>query len=65
MSVDIGRIIILHFYGGIYSDMDVLPNRYEYERQQFAACAVPAGLTASETAYWDIEIFLGVRVSYD
>ena len=56
MRVDIARILILHFYGGIYSDMDVWPNRCEYERQQFAVCAVPAGLTAKQNAYFDMEV---------
>ena len=54
--VDMARIAILHFYGGLYSDMDVIPNRYEYPRQQFAVCAVPAGLAANDKAFFDMEV---------
>ena len=54
--VDMARILIAHFYGGLYSDMDVLPNRCEYARQQFAVCAVPAGLAAKDKAYFDMEV---------
>ena len=54
--VDMARIAILHFCGGLYSDMDVMPNRYEYPRQQFAVCAVPAGLAANDKAFFDMEV---------
>ena len=58
MRVDMARILILHFYGGLYSDMDVWPNRSTYKRQPFAVCAVPAGLTAKENAYFDMEVLI-------
>ena len=54
--VDMARIAILHFCGGLYSDMDVIPNRYEYPRQQFAVCVVPAGLAAKDKAFYDMEV---------
>ena len=56
MRVDIGRIINLHQYGGINSDMDVWPNRAEYKRAHFAVCSVPAGLAANKNAYFDMEV---------
>ena len=52
MRVDIGRIIILHCFGGLYSDMDVWPNRAEYARRPFAVCYVPAGLAAKEHEFF-------------
>ena len=58
MRADMARILILHFYGGLYSDMDVWPNRSTYKRQPFAVCAVPAGLTAKENAYFDMEVLI-------
>ena len=36
MRADIGRIIIMHAYGGLYADLDVLPNRSWYEQVQLA-----------------------------
>ena len=40
MRVDIARIIILHCYGGLYSDLDVLPNRDVYPQVDFALARV-------------------------
>ena len=35
MRADIGRILILYVYGGLYADLDVLPNR-----ERFAQCSL-------------------------
>ena len=40
MRVDIGRIAILHAYGGIYADLDTLPNRQWYAQARLAVCSV-------------------------
>ena len=32
MRVDIGRVAILHAYGGMYADMDTVPNRNRYSQ---------------------------------
>ena len=40
MRVDIGRIAILHHYGGLYADLDTFPNRIWYARSQLAVCSV-------------------------
>ena len=32
MRVDIGRVAILHAYGGMYADMDTVPNRSRYSQ---------------------------------
>ena len=49
MRVDIGRVMILHRYGGLYSDLDVIPNRSSYAQTPFASCMVP-GLSAKKLA---------------
>ena len=36
MRADIGRIAILHRYGGLYADLDVVPNRESYAEASFA-----------------------------
>jgi len=36
MRCDIGRIIILHAYGGLYADLDTEPNRHWYEQVELA-----------------------------
>ena len=42
MRVDIGRIAILHAYGGMYADLDTLPNRQWYSQAQLAVACVSA-----------------------
>jgi len=41
MRVDIGRIVVLHAFGGIYADCDIFPNRSFYEQVQLAVQRVP------------------------
>jgi len=41
MRVDIGRILILHAFGGIYADCDIFPNRSFYEQVELAVQRVP------------------------
>ena len=36
MRADIGRLLILHSYGGLYSDLDVMPNRSWYPQYAFS-----------------------------
>ena len=36
MRCDIGRLAILHMYGGLYADLDTYPNRDSYEQVGFA-----------------------------
>ena len=36
MRVDIGRVAILHSYGGMYADLDTFPNRRMYAEESFA-----------------------------
>ncbi len=42
MRCDIGRVAILHAFGGMYSDLDVLPNRLEFAQTELTVCSVPA-----------------------
>ena len=36
MRCDIGRLAIIHMYGGLYADLDTYPNRDSYEQVGFA-----------------------------
>ena len=50
MRVDIGRVAILHHYGGMYADLDVYPNRDTYAHADFAVQKVYAsGYCSSKT----------------
>ena len=40
MRCDIGRICIIHSYGGLYSDFDVFPNRSHYQQVNLAVTRV-------------------------
>jgi len=40
MRCDIGRLAILHSYGGLYSDLDCMPNRAWYGQAEFALSRV-------------------------
>ena len=40
MRCDIGRLAILHTYGGLYSDLDCMPNRVWYGQAAFAVSRV-------------------------
>ena len=40
MRADIARIAILHAYGGLYADLDTMPNRQWYAEAPLAICSV-------------------------
>ena len=40
MRADIARLLILHAYGGLYADLDTIPNRQWYEQTEFALARV-------------------------
>ena len=52
MRCDIGRLIILHMYGGLYADLDTKPNRSWYEQVELAVqrikCPRKIGLSAKK-----------------
>ena len=52
MRCDIGRLIILHAYGGLYADLDTKPNRSWYEQVELAVQRIKdprkIGLSAKE-----------------
>ncbi len=50
MRVDIGRVAILHHYGGMYADLDVFPNRDTYAQATFAVQKVYASGRCSRKA---------------
>ena len=50
MRVDIARIAILHAYGGMYADLDTLPQREWFAQAPLAVCSIqkpPGGWKAS------------------
>ena len=53
MRVDIGRVAIIHTYGGLYSDLDVMPNRLCYEQADLVLARVtrPRSLGMSNMMY--------------
>ena len=75
MRVDIGRIAILHSYGGLYADLDTTPNRLTYGQAQLALQSVLAPTTWRESEgegheqrlagrqpvheQWDMEVLVG------
>ena len=50
MRVDIGRIVILHAYGGLYADLDTLPTRDWYAQAPLAVCSVMAPIRRCHTS---------------
>ena len=54
MRCDMARMCILHCYGGLYADLDILPNRDVYEQSQLAVTRirVPSLLKGH---HWDSE----------
>ncbi len=58
MRADMGRVAILHYSGGIYSDMDVYPNRMEYMQRPLTVCVVPAR-DPRKKFILDMEVLIG------
>ena len=61
MRCDIGRLCIIHAYGGLYSDLDVLPNREIYTQVPLAVSRVSQDTGASriETGFLEMEVLVG------
>jgi len=57
MRVDMARVAILHRYGGLYSDLDVVPNRFEYQQQPFAVQMCPPK-RKRDTSFLDMEVLV-------
>jgi len=60
MRVDIGRVAILHRYGGLYADLDVLPNSSAYRQVPLAVGMVPDRQTR-KTYYLDMELLVATQ----
>jgi len=56
MRADIGRVAILHRYGGLYVDCDVIPNRTAYPQTALGVSLVP-GKTAGSSRL-DMELLI-------
>ena len=61
MRADIGRVAILHEYGGLYSDLDVFPNRPSYRQVPLAICMRPnrSKKPGSQPTFLDMEVIVG------
>ena len=61
MRCDIGRLCIIHAYGGLYSDLDVLPNREIYTQVPLAVSRVSldTGASRKETGFLEMEVLVG------
>ena len=56
MRADMGRVAILHAYGGLYADLDTLPNRTSYDRADLAVVMVAP---SQGKQYLDMEVLVG------
>ena len=67
MRCDMARLMILHAYGGLYADLDTLPNREWYEHAEFALGRVKElkkttmSSKHGEGMYCEMEIILGTK----
>ena len=58
--VDIGRFFVLYVYGGLYADLDVLPNRESYRQVALGLCKM-ASRASSQQKEWVIEVVVASR----
>ena len=60
MRADIGRVAILYSYGGLYSDLDVFPNRSSYRQVPFAVCMRPnrSNKAGAQPTFLDMEVLV-------
>ena len=60
MRADIGRVAILYSYGGLYSDLDVFPNRASYRQVPFAVCMRPhrSKKPGAQPTFLDMEVLV-------
>ena len=64
MRADIGRICILHEYGGLYSDLDVWPNRAWYQQSDLTLPVVrdyKGGRYCPGHTYFEMEVIIGSK----
>ena len=67
MRCDMARLMILHAYGGLYADLDTLPNREWYEDAEFALGRVKElkkttmSSKHGEGMYCEMEIIMGTK----
>ena len=59
-QVDIARFFLLYIYGGLYADLDVLPNREMYPQVTLGFCKMPSR-ALSQPAEWEIEMVIATR----
>ena len=58
--VDIARFFILYLYGGLYADLDILPNRQYYPQVTLGLCKMPSRAVGKKPQY-EIELVVATR----
>ena len=58
--VDIARFFVLYIYGGLYADLDILPNRMVYPQVAFGLCKMPSR-SASKPQELEMEMVIATR----
>lgn len=59
MRADIARVAILHAYGGLYSDLDIYPNRMVYAQTPISVCMCPSKYKGPVPTFLDMEVLVG------
>ena len=58
MRADIARVCILHRYGGMYSDLDVIPNRFEYKQVPLSVAHAPHRNPSKKGRFLEMEVII-------
>ena len=58
MRADIARICILHRYGGMYSDLDVIPNRFAYKQVPLSVGHAPHRNPSKKGRFLEMEVII-------
>ena len=61
--VDIARFFILYLYGGLYADLDVLPNREVYPQVTLGLCKMPSR-AVSQPPQYEIEMVIATSGNF-
>ena len=62
MRADMGRVAILHRYGGLYADLDVIPNRSEYKETRLTVCIQPSHIKKRKH-FFEMEVLVAVQAN--
>ena len=62
MRVDMGRVAILHRYGGLYADLDVIPNQTEYKETRLTVCIQPSHVK-NRKYFFEMEVLVAAQAN--